>query len=163
MAVSFKPPQSHTITPYLIVRDCRKAMEFYAKAFSAESVVAMPGPDGNSIMHAEIKIGDSMLMLTDENPAWGCRSPLALGGTAVSLHAYVENVDKSYERAVAAGCTGLMPPADMFWGDRFAKLRDPFGHEWSLATHQEDVTPAEMQKRQQEFFASMQSGGACKS
>jgi uncharacterized glyoxalase superfamily protein PhnB len=115
----------------------------------------MPGPDGKSIMHAEIKIGDSRIFLSEEFPEMGCRSPESLGGTASSLHLYVEDVDAAFKRAVAAGAQVKMPVADMFWGDRFGKLIDPFGHEWGMATHKEDLTPEEIRERANVFFAQM--------
>jgi uncharacterized glyoxalase superfamily protein PhnB len=115
----------------------------------------MPGPDGKSIMHAEIKIGDSRIFLSEEFPEMGCRSPESLGGTASSLHLYVEDVDAAFKRAVSAGAQVKMPVADMFWGDRFGKLIDPFGHEWGMATHKEDPTPEEICERANAFFAQM--------
>lgn len=148
------PEGYHTLTPYLIVRGTAHAIEFYKRAFGAIEIGRMPGPDGFSIMHAEIKIGDSHVMLTDENPQWNVKSPPAFGGTSVSLHMYVEDADKAYQQAIDAGATAKMPPADMFWGDRFGKLIDPFGHEWSIATHKEDVPPAEMAQRAQAFFGT---------
>jgi PhnB protein len=148
------PEGYRTVTPYLIVRGVAKAIDFYRKAFGAEEVMQMPGP-GGKISHAEIKIGDSMVMMADENPEWGSNSPQALNGTPVGIFLYVPNVDATYKQAVDAGATPTMPPSDMFWGDRYGKLKDPFGHEWSLGTHIEDVPPAEMGKRQEEFFAQM--------
>ena len=140
------PPGYHTLTPHLIVGDANKAIEFYKKAFGAEEISRMPGP-GGKIMHAVIRIGDSVVMLNDEFPDMGARSPKAIGGTAVTLHIYVENVDKLWERAVAAGAAVTMPLADMFWGDRYGVVSDPFGHSWSLATHKADVPSEELMKR----------------
>jgi len=144
-----------TVTPYIIVRGAGKAIDFYRKAFGAEELFRMPGPDGKSVAHAEIKIGNSMVMLSDENPEWGSQSPLALGGTPFSLFIYSQDVDAAFDRATQAGCTVEMPPADMFWGDRFSKVKDPFGHSWQIATHKEDVSPEEMDKRAKEFYAQM--------
>lgn len=141
------PEGFHTITPHLICRDADRAVQFYKQAFGAEELTRMAGPDGKTVMHAELKIGDSLLMICDEYPDMGCRSPLAIGGTPVTLHLYVNDTDTAYERAVKAGATAVMPPADMFWGDRFGKLKDPFGHEWSIATHKEEVSPEECAKR----------------
>jgi uncharacterized glyoxalase superfamily protein PhnB len=135
-----------TVTPHLVVRDAAKAIEFYAAAFGAEERYRMPGP-GGVVMHAELKIGDSIVMLGEEAPQMGASSPLAIGGSPVSLMMYVKDVDASFARAGKAGCTVRMPPTDMFWGDRYGQLQDPFGHHWALATHKEDVSPEEMAKR----------------
>lgn len=145
------PEGFHTLTPHLICRDANRALEFYKQAFGAEELARMPGPDGKTVMHAELKIGDSVLMICDEFPDMNCRSPQAIGGTPVTLHLYVNNADTAYDRAVKAGATAVMPPADMFWGDRFGKVKDPFGHEWSIATHKEEVSPEECVKRAQKF------------
>lgn len=149
------PEGFHTITPQLTVRDASRAIEFYKRAFGAEEMMRMPAPDGKSIMHAELKIGDSIIFLSDEFPDMGCRSPQSLGGVAGSLHIYVEDVDAAFARAVAAGAQVRMPVADMFWGDRYAKIADPFGHEWGVATRKEDLTPDEIRKRADVFFAKM--------
>ncbi len=149
------PEAYHTITPQLTVRDASRAIEFYKRAFGAEEVMRMPAPDGKSIMHAELKIGDSMIFLSDEFPVMGCRSPQSLGGVAGSLHIYVEDVDAAFARAVAAGAQVRMPVTDMFWGDRYAKIADPFGHEWGVATRKEDLTPDEIRKRADAFFTQM--------
>lgn len=141
------PEGYHTITPYLCIKGAADALEFYKKAFGAEERCRMPGADGKSVMHAEIKIGDSLVMLSDECPGMGGNSPATLGGTTGSLNIYVNDVDAAFNRAVAAGASAIMPPANMFWGDRFCKIRDPFGHEWSIATHVEDVPPQEMPQR----------------
>ena len=153
------PDRFHSVTPYLIVPNSVAAIEFYTKAFGAVLVCRMPGPDGESTMHAEISIGDSMLMLTDENPQWNMKSPLTLGGCTTSLHLYVEDADAVFSQAVAAGCQVLAPLADLFWGDRFGKLADPFGHQWSIATHIEDVSPEDMAERAKAAFADMECGG----
>lgn len=149
------PQGYHTATPYLVVRDGRSALEYYQKAFGATNVVVMNGP-GDKIGHAEFKIGDSIIMLSEEmGPN---RSPQTLGGSPVSIFLYVEDVDSVYNQAVKAGGKGDMQPQDMFWGDRFGKLTDPFGHNWALATHVEDVAPEEMQKRAQAAMAQMSQG-----
>jgi uncharacterized glyoxalase superfamily protein PhnB len=142
------PEGFHTVSPHLVVDGAAKAIEFYKKAFGAEEVVRMPAPDGKRLMHAEIRIGDSVVMLCDEFPEMGggCRSPKALGSTCVTLHLYVNDADATFNRAVQAGATATAPLTDMFWGDRYGKVTDPFGHEWSIATHVKDVTPEEMQK-----------------
>ena len=129
-----------TVTPYLTVKGAAQAIEFYKRAFGAQEVQRMNGPDGKTVMHAEIKIGDSIVMLADEFPQ-GSRSPQTLGGTTAGIFLYVPDVDSAFKKAVDAGAKATMPPADMFWGDRFGKLADPFGHEWSMATHKEDLTP----------------------
>jgi PhnB protein len=149
------PRGYHTATPYLTVNDCARAIDFYKNAFGAQEVMRMDGPPGK-IGHAELKIGDSFLMLSDEMPGGGNRSPKSLGGTTASVFLYVTDVDSAYKKAVDAGATSDMPPADMFWGDRFGKLTDPFGHTWAMATHKEDVAPEEMRKRMQQEMARMQ-------
>jgi PhnB protein len=140
------PDGYHSVTPHLVVRDAAKAIGFYAEAFGAEELYRMPGPDG-TVMHAELMLGDSRVMLGEEAPQMGALSPQTIGGSPVSLLLYVKDVDASFARAGAAGCTAQMPPTDMFWGDRYGKLQDPFGHQWALATHVEDVSPEEMAKR----------------
>ncbi|MGH7233720.1 MAG: VOC family protein [Nitrospiraceae bacterium] len=157
------PADYHTITPALSVRGGIEALEFYKRAFGAKERMRFPGPDGKSLMHAELKIGDSILMLGDEQPDMGCRGPQSLGGTTVSLYLYVEDVDKSFSQAVSAGAKPLMPVADMFWGDRMGKVADPFGHEWTLSTHKEDVTPEEARKRGEAFFREMAKPAAASS
>jgi len=149
------PEGYRTLTPSLRIRGAARAMEFYKQAFGAEEVCRMAGPDGQSIMHAELKIGDSMVMLCDEMPQWGALGPASLNGTSVGIHVYTPDVDAAVRRAEAAGATVIMPPADMFWGDRFAKLKDPFGHEWSIATHKEDLTPEQMAPRMEAAMKEM--------
>jgi PhnB protein len=149
------PTGFHTVTSHLTVRDADKAIDFYKRAFGAEERARFLRPDGKSIMHAEIKIGDSIIMLGEENPAMGCSGPQTLGGTTVYLYLYLEDVDKVFNRAASAGAKVLMPVADMFWGDRMGKVMDPFGHEWMLATHKEDPSQEEIQKRSAAFFAQM--------
>jgi uncharacterized glyoxalase superfamily protein PhnB len=151
------PEGTHTITPHLVVRGGDRAIEFYKQAFGAVETTRMQGPDG-SIMHAELRIGDSPLYLADENPAWGAISPLALGGSPVSIHLYVHDVDAAFDRAIQAGATVRMPLSDAFWGDRYGQVGDPFGHIWSVATHKEDVSSEEMERRVRESFASMPAG-----
>lgn len=152
------PEGYHTITPYLIVKGADEAIEFYKKAFGAEELFRMPGPDGRGVMHAELRIGDSIIMLADESPDRGYLGPLTRGGATSSLLLYVEDADASFARAIAAGATEKMPVSDMFWGDRYGQVRDPFGHDWSIATHTEDVAPEEMARREQEFLAKMSAG-----
>ena len=149
------PPGYHTVTPYLVVSDSASALDFYEKAFGAKEKARMPGPDGR-IMHAEFQIGDSMIMMADEGGP--NKSPQSFGGTPVSIFLYVEDVDAVFNQAVEAGAKADMPPQDMFWGDRFGKLTDPFGHYWALATHVEDVQPEEMRRRQDAFFSQMSQG-----
>ena len=149
------PEGNHSVTAGLIVRDGKKAIEFYKTAFDAKLLNVMNGPDGKSVMHAELKIGDTKIYLGDENPDMGARSPQALGGSPVSLNIYTEDCDAMFKKAVAAGATVKMPLDNMFWGDRYGKLTDPFGHEWGIATHVEDVSETEMEKRGREWFATM--------
>ena len=156
MPTQAKPiPQGyHSVTPYLTLNDAARALDFYKRAFAAKEVMRMDGPDGK-IGHAEIKIGDSIIMLGDEMPGAGNRSPQSLGGTTGGIFLYVENADAVFNQAVSAGAQVEAPLADMFWGDRYGRLKDPFGHSWSVATHKEDVAPAEMSKRMQEAVAKM--------
>ncbi len=156
--VSGIPDGFHSVTPHLIVRGADAALSFYKKAFGAEEILRMPGPDGKTIMHAEIRIGDSVVMLAVEMQAMGCPSPLTLKGTCATIHLYVANADSLFKRAVDAGATVEMPPADMFWGDRYGKVVDPFGHKWGIATRVRNPTPEQMAKDQAAFFASMAGG-----
>ena len=149
------PTGFHSITPMLTVREVDKAIDFYKRALGAEERMRFRGPDGKSIMHAELKIGDSILMLGGEQAEQGCRGPQTLGGTPVSLYLYVEDADKAINRAVTAGATVTMPVADMFWGDRGGQFVDPFGHKWFLATRKEDLLQEDIQKRGLAFFAEM--------
>ena len=149
------PDGFNTVSAYLIVDNSVEAGNFYQKAFGAEVGMRMPGPDGKSTMHMEMRLGDSTIMLTDANPQWNAKSPKTLGGTPVSLHVYVKDADALFKRAVAAGCEVEYPIADAFWGDRYGKLRDPFGHTWGIATHKEDLSPDEIGKRAAEFFKNM--------
>jgi PhnB protein len=140
------PEGYHTATPYLIIKDAAKAIEFYKKAFGATEVMRFAQPDGK-IGHAEIKIGDSHIMLADEFPEMGARSPQTLGGSPVSILLYVEDADAQAKLAVAAGAKVVRPVKDQFYGDRSGSFEDPFGHQWHIATHVEDVAPDEMHKR----------------
>jgi len=151
------PDGFRTVTPYLTLRDAAPAIDFYKKAFGAQEVMRMPGPEGKGVMHAEIKIGDSMLFMSDEQPKGDTQAPESLGGATGSVLLYVPDVDATFNRAVQAGAKAIMPPANMFWGDRFAKLVDPFGHHWALATHKEDVPPDEMSRRAKEAMKQMAS------
>lgn len=157
MSVKPIPEGYHTVTPYLIVDDAAAAIDFYARALGAEELMRLAGP-GGSVMHAEIKVGDSPVMLADANPDWDMRGPTALGGTPVSLALYVEDVDEVFQRAVAAGGEQVRPVQDQFYGDRTGTLRDPYGHVWTIATHKEDLEPAEIEKRFEEMMASQQPG-----
>ena len=149
------PDGFHSITPHLTVRDANRAIEFYKQAFGAEVLHVAPAP-GGKVLHAALRIGDSMLMLNDEFPEMGgSLGPSATGGSAVTLHIYLENVDVAFERAVSAGATVKMPLMDQFWGDRYGQLTDPFGHKWSLATHTRDMSPEEMQQEQEKAFSKM--------
>jgi uncharacterized glyoxalase superfamily protein PhnB len=145
------PEGMHSITPHLVCAGAAKALDFYKQAFGATEQGRLPGPDGR-LMHAAMKIGDSTVMLADEMPEWGSLGPKALKGSPVTIHIYVEDVDALVARAVKAGAKVTMPVAEQFWGDRYGKLEDPFGHHWSVATHVRDVTPDEMKKA----MASMQ-------
>jgi len=148
------PDGFHTITPHLVVADGAQAIEFYKKAFGAQEYERFTRPDGKAVMHAQLKIGNSMLMLGSEFPPH-CLSPKSRGGTSVGLFLYVENADAAFERAVKAGCTVKMEMADQFWGDRCGQVVDPFGHEWSLATHKQDLTKEQIDQNAKAFFAKM--------
>lgn len=150
------PDGAHSVTPHLVIKDAAKAIDFYQKAFGAREIYRMPGP-GGKIMHAAIQIGDSQVYLADEFPEMGCVGPATLGGSPVSLHIFVEDVDALWERATKAGVTVQMPLGDQFWGDRYGKVKDPFGHEWSLATHKEDLSPEEIKQRQEKFMKEFAS------
>ena len=146
MAVPFKPDGYHTATPYLIIHGAAAAIDFYKSVFGATEVMRIPHPDGR-VGHAEIKIGDSTIMLADEFPELGHRGPKSLGGTTVSLMLYVEDADAVFDRAIAAGAEVVKPMMNQFYGDRSGTFYDPFGHGWTVATHVEDVSPDEMQRR----------------
>ncbi|MFL5919890.1 MAG: VOC family protein [Gaiellaceae bacterium] len=156
MAAKPIPEGYHTLTPYLAVEDASRAIDFYKRAFGAEEVVRMPGPDGK-IGHAELQVGDSKLMLSDPFPQSNVRPPSERGGPTASVFMYVEDADATFEQAKSAGATVVMELEDMFWGDRFGTLADPFGHVWSLATHKEDLSPEEMAERSKAAMAEMAS------
>jgi uncharacterized glyoxalase superfamily protein PhnB len=144
------PEGMHTVTPHLICAGAADALEFYRKAFGAIELTRMPGPDGK-LMHASMRIGDSVLMINDEMPDWGSFGPKHLKGSPVTIHLYVENADAFFEKAVRAGAKVTMPLDDMFWGDRYGKVEDPFGHQWSIATHLRDPSQEEMQKAMEQM------------
>jgi len=146
MAVRPIPDGYHSVTPYLIVKGAAKAIDFYKKAFGATELMRFPGPN-NTVMHAEIKIGDSPIMLADEQDNGPYRSPVAVGGTPVSLMVYVEDVDTVFNQAVSQGAKATRAVEDQFYGDRSGNLTDPFGHVWTISTHKEDVSSEEMQRR----------------
>lgn len=139
------PDGMHTLTPHIVCEGASDAIAFYRKAFDAEELTRLPAP-GGKVMHAAIRIGDSVVMLMDDFPEWGSLGPKALKGSPVTLHLYVQDVDAAIKQAVAAGAQVTMPAADMFWGDRYGQVVDPFGHRWSIATHKEDLTPEEIQR-----------------
>ena len=155
------PTGFHTLTPHLTVRNANEALEFYKKALGAEVLHVAPMPDGK-VMHAALRIGDSMLMLNDEMPEYGVLSPLARNGSAVTIHIYTENPDAAFNRAVSAGAQVKMPMMDQFWGDRYGVVIDPYGHMWSIAAHVKDMSPEEMQRAQTEAFAKMPPPAAAK-
>jgi PhnB protein len=144
-AVDPIPQGMHSLTPHLVCAGAAEAIEFYKRAFDAVELGRMPGPDGK-LMHAMVKIGDSTLMLVDEFPQYGSVGPKALNGSPVTIHLYVKDADATVKQAESAGAKVTMPVADMFWGDRYGRLEDPFGHQWSVATHTRDVTPEEMKQ-----------------
>ena len=154
MAVKPIPEGYHSVTPYLAVEDAAQAIEYYKKAFGAVEQVRMDAP-GGKIGHAELKIGDSHVMLSDPFPQASTKPPKELGGTTCGVFMYVEDVDATVKQAVDAGATVTMEVADQFWGDRFGSITDPFGHSWSIATHVEDVPPEEMAERAKEAMAAM--------
>src|SRR6266850_1665735 len=159
MAVKPFPPGYHTVTPYLYLSDAAAALEFYKKAFGAVESMRMEGPDGR-IGHAEIKIGDSAVMMADEFPEMGVRSPQTIGGSAVSFLIYVPDVDARFQQAIAAGAKEVRPVKNQFYGDRSGTLEDPFGHVWTIATHVEDVSPEEMQRRAEVAMKSAATGAS---
>lgn len=146
MAVKRVPDGYHRVTPHLTVRNAPALIEFYKKAFGAVEMNRAPGPDGK-ILHAAIKIGDSIVFLNDEFPEMGAQSPLATKGTAVTIHLFVEDADKQFAQALAAGAEVVMPLADQFWGDRYGIVKDPSGHQWSIGSHMEDLTPEQIKER----------------
>jgi uncharacterized glyoxalase superfamily protein PhnB len=148
------PDGFHSITPSIVVSNAREAIDFYKKAFNANEIYSFPTPDGK-ILHAMIQIGDSFVMMSDEFPAMGLKSPSTIGGTAVTLHLYVEDADNIYKQAVDAGAVTTMPIMDAFWGDRFGTVMDPYGHSWAIATHKIDMTPEGLRKAGEEYFANL--------
>lgn len=154
MSTNGVPAGYHSVTPAIIVRDGINAIEFYKRAFGAEEIGRMLGPDGK-IAHAEIRIGDSYVMLGEESEEWGSVSPLTTKAVTGSLHLYVPDADAAFARALAAGATVKMPLNDAFWGDRYGKVTDPYGHEWGIATRMKEMTPAEMEEASREWMAQM--------
>jgi len=154
MSVKPIPDGYHSLTPFLTVRDAARAIEFYKQAFGAQERGVMKGPDGK-VMHAELMIGDSIIMLSDEFPEFGSLSPESIGGSGMGLHIYVEGVDAAFDRAIKAGAQVEMPVIDQFWGDRYGKLKDPFGHKWSIATHAKDLSMDEMKHAMDDAMAQM--------
>jgi uncharacterized glyoxalase superfamily protein PhnB len=154
MPVKPIPEGYHTLTPFLTVRDAIRAIEFYKHAFGAVERGVAKRPDGK-VMHAELKIGDSIIMLSDEWPEFGALSPLSSGGAGMGLHIYIDDVDAAFDRAVKAGAQIQMPVTDQFWGDRYGKLKDPFGHTWSIATHTKDLSMDEMKRGMDESMEKM--------
>jgi uncharacterized glyoxalase superfamily protein PhnB len=144
------PEGMHSVTPHLVCAGAADAIEFYKKAFGAVELTRMPGAQGK-LMHASIRIGDSAVMLVDESPEWGMLGPKSLKGSPVTIHLYVDDADAFVARAVKAGAKVTMPVDDMFWGDRYGKLEDPFGHHWSIGTHVRDVSPEEMRQAMQKI------------
>ena len=156
-AKNYLPDGIRSITPHLTVKNALEAIEFYKAAFGAQVRSHAPGPAPGSTMHAELVIGDSALYLADEMPMSAIKAPGAAGSTA-AMTLFVPDCDAVYKKAVDAGAKSLMPPGDMFWGDRYSQVTDPFGHVWAIATHKEDITPEEMQRRSEEFFARFAAG-----
>lgn len=149
------PEGYRTVTPMFIFKDARKAIDFYRRAFGAVERFVMPGPGGKGVMHAEIAIGDSLMMMGEEHPQQPCRSAETTGGSPVNFYLYVANVDEAIATAVAAGATLNMPVDDMFWGDRVGTVRDPFGYSWSLASRTRELTPEEIQRGAEAALAQM--------
>ncbi len=154
MAANPVPDGFHTVTAHLWLRDCTGAIDFYKRALGAQELVCKRGPDGKSVMHALLKIGDSLVMMADEWPDSHERSPAAAGGATAGLWLYVPDADGLFAKVVAAGAEVMMPMMDAFWGDRFGKVKDPFGHAWYIATHTEDLSDEEIDRRAAEWFSS---------
>ena len=146
------PEGYHSVIPTMFIKGASDAIEFYKKAFDANEVYRFPGPDGKSIMHAEIRIGDSAIMLCDEMPEMGCLSPKSTGGPSGAIYLYVNDADSVFNKALSAGARPLMPMMDGFWGDRFGCIEDPFGHRWNIATRKKEMTMEEIQKAGAEFM-----------
>ncbi|HVP67119.1 MAG TPA: VOC family protein [Anaeromyxobacteraceae bacterium] len=153
------PPGAHTVTPSLALGDCARALEFYRLALGAEEVVRMPTPDGRKVWHAEIRIGDSIVYLGDEQPGMRTRAPSPDRPSPVGFWLYVVDCEAAYRRAVQAGALSAMPPTDMFWGDRTATVHDPFGYTWTFATHVKDLSPEEVERAGREFARKAGLGG----
>ena len=149
------PEGFHSLTPHLVCADAAQAIDFYAKAFGAVEISRLAGPDGK-VWNAQLRIGDSMLMVVDAMPEHGSLDPLALKGSPVSIHLYVADADAQFQQAVAAGATPQMPPEDVFWGDRFCTVQDPYGHRWSIATHLRDLTPEQTREEMVKAVAQQQ-------
>ena len=159
-AVKPIPEGSRSVTPYLTIQGAADAIAFYKEAFGAEEICRMVNPEDGKVMHAEIRIGGCPVFLGEECPSYQILGPKSLGGSTVGIHLYVEDVDSAFERAKAAGAEVEMPLMDAFWGDRYGKLVDPFGHKWSMATHKESLTPEQMKERMVAAFAEMASASA---
>ena len=153
------PHDMHSVTPHLVCAGAADAIEFYKKAFGAVESARLPGPNGK-LMHAAVRIGDSTVMLAEEAPEWGSLGPKSLKGSPVTIHLYVEDADKFVERAAKAGAKVLMPVSEQFWGDRYGKIEDPFGHQWSVATHVRDVSREEMDEAMKEMAKNMPKPGS---
>jgi PhnB protein len=149
------PEGFHSLTPMFMFKDARKAIDFYKNAFGAQERYTMPGPDGKGVMHAEVLVGDSIIMMGDENPQESCKSAETIGGSPISFYLYVENVDAAFRRAVEAGAKVQMEVQDMFWGDRCGSVQDPFGYSWMIGTHTRDLTPEEIQEGAKAAFTEM--------
>ncbi len=149
---------TNTVTPHLVCRKASDAIEYYKRAFNAEEIFRLPGPDGQTIMHASIRIGNAPVFLVDENPQWGSFSPEYLKGTPITIHLQVDNVDELYAQAIAAGGKERMAPTDMFWGDRYGVLTDPFGHSWSIATQKHSYTPEQIAENAKAMFGEAACG-----
>jgi PhnB protein len=160
MAPNVKPIPTgfHSVTPYMVIKDVSNAIQFYKKAFGAQERMALPAPDGK-IMHGEIQIGDSIIMMTEESKEMNALGPSSRGGSTGHILLYVDNVDTAFEKAVKAGCTVTRPLANQFWGDRYGQVSDPFGHLWSIATHVEDVAPEKMGERMAQAMKEMAAAG----
>jgi uncharacterized glyoxalase superfamily protein PhnB len=150
------PEGFQSVTPMCMFKDARKAIDFYKRAFGAQELFVMPGPDGKGVMHAEIRIGNSIIMMGEEHPQESCKSAETIGGSPVSFYIYLENVDEAFRVAVAAGAEARMTVEEMFWGDRMGTVQDPFGYSWSLATHTRDLTPEQIAEGAKAACAQMQ-------
>ena len=149
------PEGFHSLTPMFMFKDARKAIDFYKSAFGAQERYTMPGPDGKGVMHAEVLVGDSIIMMGDENPHESCKSAETIGGSPISFYLYVDNVDAAFRRAVEAGAKVQMEVQEMFWGDRCGSVQDPFGYNWMIGTHTRDLTSEEIQEGAKAAFTEM--------